>query len=163
MSLFNRIKSAFLGSESPPPVADSSPITATPDRSQRSTVTVEAAFGGEPVQLSISISTSIGESNGAYGATAEQLSRKLDEYAYVFSPVVPAEQNFSPWFSASPCPSTRSKETKLAATGYIRLCRLKSLPCQVRATAARRPSQYVHDLRPPGPRGSVGASPYFDG
>lgn len=104
MSLFNRIKSAFLGSESSPPVADSSPIVAAPDRSQRSTVTVEAPSGGEPVRLSISISTSIGESNGAYGATAEQLSRKLDEYAYLLSPVVPAEESFSPWFSASPCP-----------------------------------------------------------
>lgn len=104
MSLFNRIKSAFLGSESTPPVDNSPPSTATPDCSQRSTVTVEAAFGGEPARLSISISTSIGESNGAYGATAEQLSRKLDEYAYVFSPVVPAEESFSPWFSGDPCP-----------------------------------------------------------
>jgi hypothetical protein len=104
MSLFNRIKGAFLGSESSPPVGGTSPILVTPDRSQGATVTVEAAFGGEPVRLSISISTSIGESNGAYGATVEQLSGKLDEYAYVFSPVVPVEENFSPWFSADPCP-----------------------------------------------------------
>lgn len=104
MSLFNRIKSAFLGSESSPPVAGTSPIVVAPYPSQGAKVTVEASFGGEPVRLSISISTSIGESNGAYGATAEQLGRKLDEYAYVFSPVVPAEENFSPWFLGDPCP-----------------------------------------------------------
>lgn len=105
MSLFNRIKSAFVGSESPPPVDNSPPSTATLDCSQRSTVMVEAAFSGEPVRLSISTSTSITESNGAYGATAEQLSRKLDEYVYVFSPVVPAEENFSPWFLGDSYPS----------------------------------------------------------
>jgi DNA polymerase-3 subunit epsilon len=85
-------------------VAGTSPIVVTPDRNQGPTVTVEAAYGGELVRLSTTISTSVGESNGAYGATAEQLSRKLDEYAYVFSPVVPAEENFSPWFSGDPCP-----------------------------------------------------------
>ena len=105
MSLFNRIKSAFVGSECPPPVDNSAPSTAIQDCSQRSTATVEAAFSGEPVRLLISTSTSITESNSAYGATAEQLSRKLDEYVYVFSPVVPAEENFSPWFLGDSDPS----------------------------------------------------------
>lgn len=119
MSLFSKIKSAFLGDESSPPIAATRPRADGVEHSQRTMAAVDAASGDESVRISFAITTSIGESNGAHGATAEQLSRKLNEYAYVFSPVVPAEESFSPWFSASPS-SLNAKQRDRTKGDWVR-------------------------------------------
>lgn len=118
MGLFDKIKSLVLATKNAAPKARDTPMSVQ-SYSSVSQANVDPSRANKGCGITISLNVSSSASSEAYGATAEQLSHKFEDYAFVCIPLNHSETKLSPWFEKKASDSS-SRSQGLKSKAWIR-------------------------------------------